>query len=53
VALVGTAGEEFSVVLSEAALHADPVAPGQQVSLAWDQADIRPLADAVASAAGH
>jgi putative spermidine/putrescine transport system ATP-binding protein len=46
VALAGTAGEEYSVALTEAALHAHPVEPGQSVSLAWDQADIRPLADA-------
>jgi putative spermidine/putrescine transport system ATP-binding protein len=51
VALAGTAGEEFSVVLTEAALHAHPVGPGQAVSLAWDEADIRPLADS--PAAGH
>lgn len=46
VALAGTAGEEYSVALTEAALHAHPVQPGQSVSLAWDVADIRPLADA-------
>jgi len=45
VALAGTAGEEYSVALTEAALHARPVEPGQSVSLAWDEADIRPLAD--------
>ena len=45
VALAGTAGEEYSVALTEAALHARPVEPGQSVSLAWDEADIRPLAE--------
>jgi putative spermidine/putrescine transport system ATP-binding protein len=45
VALAGTAGEEYSVALTEAALHAHPVEPGQSVSLAWDEADIRRLAD--------
>ncbi|TCZ54633.1 ABC transporter ATP-binding protein [Roseicella aquatilis] len=51
VALSGAAGEEFSVLLTEAALRAQPVEPGQSVALAWDEADIRPLAGS--SAAGH
>jgi putative spermidine/putrescine transport system ATP-binding protein len=46
VALQGAGGEEHSVVLTEAALHARPLVPGEAVSLAWDEADIRPLAAA-------
>jgi putative spermidine/putrescine transport system ATP-binding protein len=46
VALAGPGGEEYSVLLTEAALHARPVAPGDAVSLVWDEADRRPLVDA-------
>ncbi|MDO9708085.1 ABC transporter ATP-binding protein [Paracraurococcus lichenis] len=51
VTLAGSGAEEFTVALTEAALHARPVAPGDAVHLAWDEADIRPLADS--TAAGH
>ncbi|MBK1657968.1 ABC transporter ATP-binding protein [Paracraurococcus ruber] len=43
VTLAGPGGEEFTVALTEAALHARPVAPGDPVHLAWDEADTRPL----------
>ncbi|WP_341538231.1 ABC transporter ATP-binding protein [Roseicella frigidaeris] len=49
VALAGAGGEDYSVALTEAALHAHPVAPGQRVTLAWDAQDSRPLADAPAA----
>jgi len=51
IALVGPQGEEVTVALTEAALHARPVEPGEAVHLAWDEADIRPLADSTAG--GH
>jgi len=46
VALQGPTGQDYSVVLTEAALRDRPVAPGEAVALAWDAADIRPLAAA-------
>jgi len=42
--LAGIGGEEYGVVLDQAALRARPLAPGDAVSLAWDEVDIRPLA---------
>jgi putative spermidine/putrescine transport system ATP-binding protein len=43
VALTGAGGEEYAVTLPEAALHARPLSPGDSVSLAWDETDVRPL----------